>query len=118
MRCRGIGRTLENINQYVARLIITLKVQGYEGRGWKTKCSSKVMALILRSDKASKRRKYWNWYHQWVGRLALFLGFLNIVIGLCVAEAGSARKIGYGFLAFFILATVAVLEASLDLGRS
>ncbi|CBI34491.3 unnamed protein product, partial [Vitis vinifera] len=77
-----------------------------------------VMALILRPDKASKWRKYWNLYHHWAGRLALFLGGLNIVIGIWVAEAGSSWKITYGFFVTFILLTVAVLEASLGLGRS
>ncbi|XP_034677414.1 cytochrome b561 and DOMON domain-containing protein At3g61750-like [Vitis riparia] len=77
-----------------------------------------VMALILRPDKASKWRKYWNLYHHWAGRLALFLGGLNIVIGIWVAEAGSSWKITYGLFVTFILLTVAVLEASLGLGRS
>ncbi|RVX04204.1 Cytochrome b561 and DOMON domain-containing protein [Vitis vinifera] len=77
-----------------------------------------VMALILRPDKASKWRKYWNLYHHWAGRLALFLGGLNIVIGIWVAESGSSWKITYGFFVTFILLTVAVLEASLGLGRS
>ncbi|RVX04582.1 Cytochrome b561 and DOMON domain-containing protein [Vitis vinifera] len=75
-----------------------------------------VLELILRPDKTSKWRK--DWKHHWVGRLALFLGALKIVIGLLVQEAGSGWKIGYGFLITFILVTVTVLDVSLGLGRS
>ena len=83
----------------------------------KTKFSScQVLELILRPDKTSKWRK--DWKHHWVGRLALFLGALKIVIGLLVQEAGSGWKIGYGFLITFILVTVTVLDVSLGLGRS
>ncbi|GJU97455.1 dynamin-related protein 5A [Tanacetum coccineum] len=69
-----------------------------------------VMAFFIRPDKDSKHRKYWNWYHHYVGRIALFFGALNILLGIQLANAGNSWKIGYGFvLAAVILASI-VLE--------
>ncbi|XP_031392992.1 cytochrome b561 and DOMON domain-containing protein At3g61750 [Punica granatum] len=72
-----------------------------------------VLAFFLRPNKDSKIRKYWNWYHNWFGRLALFFGAVNIVLGIQVGGAGSQWKIGYGFLVGTIMASVTVLEALL-----
>lgn len=36
---------------------------------------------------------------------------MNVVVGIHIAEAGQAWKIGYGFLVGFILVVVVVLEA-------
>ncbi|XP_022734044.1 cytochrome b561 and DOMON domain-containing protein At3g61750-like [Durio zibethinus] len=69
-----------------------------------------IMAFFLRPDKDSKYRRYWNWYHHWFGRIALFFGALNIILGIEIANAGNECKIGYGFLLAITLVAVIVLE--------
>ncbi|KAL7239073.1 hypothetical protein ACSBR2_005048 [Camellia fascicularis] len=69
-----------------------------------------VLAMVARPDKGSKVRKYWNWYHHWVGRIALFFGNLNIVSGMQIGKAGGEWKTGYIFLLSTVLATTIVLE--------
>ncbi|KAI3796608.1 hypothetical protein L1987_39286 [Smallanthus sonchifolius] len=69
-----------------------------------------VLAFFIRPDKDSKHRKYWNWYHHYVGRIALFFGCLNIFLGIQLANAGSSWKIGYGFVLAAIILTSIVLE--------
>ncbi|TYH38820.1 hypothetical protein ES332_D12G136500v1 [Gossypium tomentosum] len=69
-----------------------------------------VMAFFLRPNKDSKYRRYWNRYHLWFGRMALFFGSLNIVLGIQYAGAGDDWKIGYGFLLAITLLVVIVLE--------
>ncbi|KAJ9563415.1 hypothetical protein OSB04_008575 [Centaurea solstitialis] len=69
-----------------------------------------VMAFFIRPDKDSKNRKYWNWYHHNVGRIALFFGALNVLLGIQLANAGSSWKIGYGLLLAAIILTSIVLE--------
>lgn len=77
-----------------------------------------VLAFFLRPNKDTKIRKYWNWYHNWFGRLALFFGAVNIVLGIQVGAAGNEWKIGYGFLVGTIMASVLVLEALLWMRNS
>ncbi|XP_077249619.1 cytochrome b561/ferric reductase transmembrane with DOMON related domain-containing protein [Tasmannia lanceolata] len=77
-----------------------------------------VIAFFLRPQKDSKVRRYWNWYHHWVGRLALFLAAVNIVLGIQVGGAGNGWKAGYGFNLAVILITVFVLESILCIRRS
>ncbi|XP_010266522.1 PREDICTED: cytochrome b561 and DOMON domain-containing protein At3g61750 [Nelumbo nucifera] len=72
-----------------------------------------VIAFFLRPNKEAKKRKYWNWYHHWVGRLALFFGAVNIVLGIQVGGAGSSWKVAYGFFLAVVLITVIVLEVLL-----
>ncbi|CAI9279057.1 unnamed protein product [Lactuca saligna] len=55
-----------------------------------------VMAFFIRPDKDSKHRRLWNWYHHYVGRIALVFGALNVFLGIQLADAGSSWKIGYG----------------------
>lgn len=69
-----------------------------------------VLAFFLRPDKDSKKRIYWNWYHHWFGRMALFFAAINIVLGIHYAGAGNDWKIGYGFLVGIILVSVIILE--------
>ncbi|XP_022757553.1 cytochrome b561 and DOMON domain-containing protein At3g61750-like [Durio zibethinus] len=71
-----------------------------------------IMAFFLRPNKDSKNRRYWNWYHHWFGRIALFFGALNVILGIQLAGAGNQWKIGYGFLLALTLVAVIVLEAS------
>ncbi|XP_022770585.1 cytochrome b561 and DOMON domain-containing protein At3g61750-like [Durio zibethinus] len=70
-----------------------------------------IMAFFLRPNKDSKYRRYWNWYHHWFGRIALFFGSLNVILGIQAAGAGDEWKIGYGFLLAITLVAVIVLEA-------
>ncbi|KAI7747646.1 hypothetical protein M8C21_032539 [Ambrosia artemisiifolia] len=69
-----------------------------------------VMAFFIRPEKDSKHRRYWNWYHHYVGRIALFFGCLNILLGIQLADAGSSWKIGYGFVIASVILTSIVLE--------
>ena len=69
------------------------------------------MAFFLRPNKDSKYRRYWNWYHHWFGRIALFFGALNVILGIQLAGAGNDWKIGYGFLLAVTLVAVIFFEA-------
>nr|GMD27845.1 cytochrome B561 and DOMON domain-containing protein At3g61750-like [Ipomoea batatas]GMD28894.1 cytochrome B561 and DOMON domain-containing protein At3g61750-like [Ipomoea batatas] len=73
-----------------------------------------MFALFLRPHRDSQYRKYWNWYHSWVGRTALFYGALNIVLGMYYAESGGAWKTTYGILVGFIMLTCIVLEVFVE----
>lgn len=77
-----------------------------------------VLAFFLRPNHEAKTRKYWNWYHHWIGRIALFFGALNIVLGIQIGNAGNSWKISYGFLLAAVLITVFVLEALLFMRKS
>ncbi|XP_065009883.1 cytochrome b561 and DOMON domain-containing protein At3g61750-like [Musa acuminata AAA Group] len=72
-----------------------------------------VLAFFLRPDKDSKYRRYWNWYHQWVGRLALFFAAVNIIVGIRVGGAGSSWKVGYGFNLALLMTVSIILEVLL-----
>ncbi|KAK9815315.1 hypothetical protein WJX72_001554 [[Myrmecia] bisecta] len=43
-----------------------------------------VLAIILRPHKEARIRRYWNWYHWWVGRSAVALAITNVYLGLKV----------------------------------
>lgn len=77
-----------------------------------------VMAFFARPNKDSKRRKYWNWYHSWTGRTAIFLAAVNMMLGIHMGDAGRGWKIGYGFLLGLSLFACVVLEALSRLRRS
>ncbi|XP_024020960.1 cytochrome b561 and DOMON domain-containing protein At3g61750 [Morus notabilis] len=77
-----------------------------------------ILAFFLRPNKEAKIRKYWNWYHHSFGRIALFFGALNILLGIQVGNAGDDLKIGYGFLLGFVLISVIVLEVLKWMKRS
>ncbi|KAM6573717.1 hypothetical protein CsatA_017797 [Cannabis sativa] len=69
-----------------------------------------ILAFFLRPSKQAKIRRYWNWYHHSMGRLALLFGALNIVLGMQIGGAGNDWKIGYGFVLGIVLLSVIVLE--------
>lgn len=69
--------------------------------------------MLLRPHKDAKFRKYWNWYHHWVGRTALVLAAANIFIGIHVGKPGKSWKVGYGFNLAVLLLTVVILEVIL-----
>ncbi|KAJ8900663.1 hypothetical protein K2173_025440 [Erythroxylum novogranatense] len=51
-----------------------------------------VLAFFLRPNKDAKIRKYWNMYHGWFGRIALFVGACNATWGIHMASAGLVWK--------------------------
>ncbi|THU49778.1 hypothetical protein C4D60_Mb06t13110 [Musa balbisiana] len=68
-----------------------------------------VTALLARPGKASKVRKYWNWYHHYVGRAAVVCAVANVFYGFKIAEETKSWNIGYGvfvavwgFIAIFL----------------
>lgn len=69
-----------------------------------------VLALFFRPDKDYKLRKFWNWYHGWVGRLVLSLAAANIFVGIHVGSAGNSWKIGYGINLGVLLLAAVILE--------
>ncbi|KZV57679.1 hypothetical protein F511_03139 [Dorcoceras hygrometricum] len=76
-----------------------------------------VLAFFSRPSRDSKYRKYWNWYHNWLGRTCLCFGAVNVVVGIHLAGAGAAWKISYGILVSAVLITCVVLETLLRLKR-
>lgn len=68
------------------------------------------LAVVARPHKDAKVRKYWNWYHWWVGRLALFLAVINIFVGINLDKGAHKLKTGYIVLLAFELAAFAILE--------
>lgn len=72
-----------------------------------------ILAFFARPSKDNKMRKYWNWYHHWLGRIALVFGNVNILIGIKIGYAGIQWKIGYGILLSSILFASIVLEVLL-----
>ncbi|CAB4291077.1 unnamed protein product [Prunus armeniaca] len=55
-----------------------------------------VMAILVRPEKESKTRKYWNWYHQGVGRILIIFAIANVFYGIHLGEKGKAWNAGYG----------------------
>ncbi|KAM7276501.1 hypothetical protein ACFE04_018367 [Oxalis oulophora] len=95
-------------------------VQGHRGIGIfaLVLCILQILAFFVRPNKEAKIRRYWNWYHHWFGRMALFFGALNIVLGMQIGYVGNDWKSGYGFLLGAILIAVIVLETLMRMKRS
>ncbi|KAJ0255647.1 Cytochrome b561 and DOMON domain-containing protein [Hirschfeldia incana] len=70
-----------------------------------------VLAFFVRPHKETKMRRHWNRYHHWIGRISLFFGAVNIVLGICMADSGEEGwKIGYGLVLSVTLLAFLVLE--------
>lgn len=69
-----------------------------------------VLAVVLRPKTDAKVRKYWNWYHAGVGRLALFLAVINIFLGLTMAKAENDFKVAYLVILSIEFLTFVILE--------
>lgn len=69
-----------------------------------------VLAVVFRPKKDSNTRKYWNWYHWWVGRLALFLACINVFVGLNLSNGERKLRVSYIVLLAFELVAFAILE--------
>ncbi|PQM42297.1 cytochrome b561 and DOMON domain-containing protein [Prunus yedoensis var. nudiflora] len=72
-----------------------------------------VMALLVRPEKESKARKYWNWYHQGVGRILLILAIANVFYGIHLGEKGKAWNAGYGAVLAILVVTAVIFELRL-----
>ncbi|OAY77904.1 Cytochrome b561 and DOMON domain-containing protein [Ananas comosus] len=72
-----------------------------------------VLAFLIRPGKASKVRRYWNWYHHYVGRAAVACAIANVFVGLSLAHESSSWSVFYGiFIGVWAFACV-VLEVKL-----
>ncbi|KAG8054366.1 hypothetical protein GUJ93_ZPchr0001g29319 [Zizania palustris] len=69
-----------------------------------------VLAVLARPIKESKARKYWNWYHHYVGRAAVILGVGNIFYGLSLAKEGQEWSYVYGIFVGICAVVYLVLE--------
>ncbi|OEL21176.1 Cytochrome b561 and DOMON domain-containing protein [Dichanthelium oligosanthes] len=69
-----------------------------------------VMALLARPAKETKARRYWNWYHHNVGRVAIALGVANIFYGLSLANEGQEWSYVYGIFIGIFAVVYLVLE--------
>lgn len=71
------------------------------------------MAFLARPDKESKARKYWNWYHQGVGRLLIILAVANVFYGIHLGKEGTGWNAGYGVVLAILVAIAVILELKL-----
>ncbi|KAL6650965.1 hypothetical protein ACP70R_009890 [Stipagrostis hirtigluma subsp. patula] len=69
-----------------------------------------VMAVLARPDKTSKVRRFWNWYHHNVGRVAILLAIGNVFLGLSIAQEVSPYIVSYGVFAAVWVVAVAAFE--------
>ncbi|KAJ8559414.1 hypothetical protein K7X08_003472 [Anisodus acutangulus] len=69
-----------------------------------------VIAILVRPDKESKKRKYWNWYHYITGRLLIFLAAINVFYGIHLGNAGSSWKAVFSMVLVVLFIIAAVLE--------
>jgi hypothetical protein len=69
-----------------------------------------VMALLARPAKETKARRYWNWYHHNVGRVAVVLGVANIFYGLSLANERQEWSYVYGIFIGVFAVVYLVLE--------
>ncbi|KAF3652500.1 Cytochrome and DOMON domain-containing protein, partial [Capsicum annuum] len=54
-----------------------------------------VIAVLVRPDKESKIRKYWNWYHYTAGRILILLASINVFYGIHLGNAGTSWNAGF-----------------------
>ncbi|KAH9568485.1 hypothetical protein CY35_03G079400 [Sphagnum magellanicum] len=69
-----------------------------------------ILAIVLRPKKDAKLRRYWNWYHSWVGRIALLLAAVNILVGIHVAHEKRSVTAGYAVIAALEITACLLLE--------
>ncbi|KAK6914516.1 hypothetical protein RJ641_021837 [Dillenia turbinata] len=69
-----------------------------------------VMAFLARPGKASKVRKYWNWYHYIVGRLCIVCAIGNTFYGIHISNEGNSWNAGYGIVLVILIIVAIVLE--------
>ncbi|MED6108415.1 hypothetical protein PIB30_023634 [Stylosanthes scabra] len=69
-----------------------------------------VFAIILRPKPESKLRKYWNWYHHYVGRILIIFAVVNTFYGLSLAKEGSKWFLAYGVSIAILFIITIILE--------
>ncbi|XP_051131097.1 cytochrome b561 and DOMON domain-containing protein At3g07570 [Andrographis paniculata] len=69
-----------------------------------------VMAVLLRPDKASKIRKYWNWYHHNAGRVVIVLAAVNVFYGIHLANGGTNWNTGFAVVLVILFVISLILE--------
>ncbi|XP_015086250.1 cytochrome b561 and DOMON domain-containing protein At3g07570-like [Solanum pennellii] len=72
-----------------------------------------VIAFLARPGKESKARKYWNWYHQILGRVLIILAAANIFYGIHLGGAGTAWNVGFAVTLVALCSISIVLEIRL-----
>ncbi|CAI0383452.1 unnamed protein product [Linum tenue] len=66
-----------------------------------------VMAILIRPEKSSKYRSYWNLYHYAVGRILIAFAVGNVFYGIHLGGEGSGWNGGYG-VALAVLFVIAI----------
>ncbi|PHT46594.1 Cytochrome and DOMON domain-containing protein [Capsicum baccatum] len=69
-----------------------------------------VIAVLVRPDKESKIRKYWNWYHYTAGRILILLASINVFYGIHLGNAGSSWNAGFSIALVILFITALILE--------
>ena len=69
-----------------------------------------MKAYLARPDKASKVRKYWNWYHHGLGRVMIALAVANVFYGIHLGNAGNEWNAGFGVVLALLCIAAIVLE--------
>ncbi|XP_038875732.1 cytochrome b561 and DOMON domain-containing protein At3g61750-like [Benincasa hispida] len=101
----SIGR---NLYQKIGAIFLAHKFIGYTVFFL---AGLEVCQFVGRPSSDSKRRKYWNFAHYWVGRIAMVMGVLNIFIGFHgIVSNDRSLKIGFGISFVALLTAVIVLE--------
>ncbi|KAL3517912.1 hypothetical protein ACH5RR_020501 [Cinchona calisaya] len=77
--------------------------------------SLQVTAILVRPDKESKVRKYWNWYHHNLGRSLIILAAVNVFYGIYISNAGDAWKAGYAAVLVALFTVAVILELRMRL---
>ncbi|XP_042404325.1 cytochrome b561 and DOMON domain-containing protein At3g07570-like [Zingiber officinale] len=76
-----------------------------------------VMAFLIRPDKSSKIRRYWNWYHHYVGRGAIVLAVANIFLGISIAHESGSWTVAYVICLIILVICNIVLEVKKYLAK-
>ncbi|CAO2195551.1 unnamed protein product [Urochloa humidicola] len=69
-----------------------------------------AMALLARPAVETKPRRYWNWYHHGVGRVAVALGVANVFYGFSLAKERQEWSYVYGIFIGVFAVVFLVLE--------
>lgn len=72
-----------------------------------------VLAIVIRPSEDSKSRKFWNWYHQNVGRILILFAIFNVFYGIYLGHAGSEWNVTYGVFLGIIVTVAFSLELRL-----
>ncbi|XP_050207024.1 cytochrome b561 and DOMON domain-containing protein At3g07570-like [Mercurialis annua] len=73
-------------------------------------CLQVIMAFLVRPDKLSKVRKYWNWYHYSAGKILMAFAIANVFYGLHLGEKESGWSGKYGIVLAILFIISLVLE--------